>query len=294
MKRSLFLQVGGAGSIDFETLATQVRVAEAAGIETIWCFPATDSEGGFEASASEIWLAGLASRTQRIRLGWVLVGLAPPDAPPLRVAEQAATLDVASGGRLEIGLLPGDVPDVDGLLESDGDRDWQEGYRMLVEMWDRPTFSWHSARFAMRPVDVLPKPIQRPHPPLTFVGWTAMHADRAGAGGLGFLDVSGAAPDALEYHRDRYRAARRTIEASDLVSAERFAIAVELTGSGFRRERLADWRALEVDEVVARVGMLEGEHARVCERIRLFADGETGVSAPRADSARPPSRRSRP
>lgn len=270
MKRSLLYQVGGPEGADFETLGREVALAEELGVDTVWCFPTTAEDGSFAGSAPVIWLAGLASRTERVRLGWGVAGQVPPARPPLRVAEQAATLDLASAGRLDVALLP------EALLEEDG-TDWQEGYRMLVDMWDAPSFSWGSPRFEVRPVDVVPKPLQRPHPPLWLAGWSVAHARAAGRGGLGYLDVSGAEDDRLEVHRDAYGEGRAEAEPEDLVCVHAFGALGDLEPGEAGAERLAAWEALSIDHAILRAGPLPGGHADAVERIRALTVGASDV-----------------
>jgi len=271
MKRSLLYQLGGAEGADFETLAEEVGLAEELGVDTVWCFPSAGEEGDFRDSAPEIWLSALASRTTRIRLGWGLAGMTPPDRPPMRVAEQAASLDLSSEGRLEVALLP------DGELAEGEDAAWQEGFRMLVEMWDESTFSWSSSQFEVRPIDVVPKPIQRPHPPLWLAGWSSDHARRAGKRGLGFLDLSGASDEMLEVHRDAYSKSRAEADPNDLVCVHAYAVAADLTPGEAGLERLTRWEESGFDHAVARVGSLEGGHAEALERIRFLTSAETQV-----------------
>lgn len=271
MKRSLLYQLGGAEGIDFETLVEELGLAEELGIDTAWCFPAANEKGDFRGSAPEIWLSALASRTARIRLGWGLAAMMPPSYPPMRVAEQGASLDLASTGRLEVAFLP------DGELAESQDAQWQEGFRMLVEMWDEPTFSWTSDRFEVRPVNVVPKPLQRPHPPLWLAGWSANHARRAGKGGLGFLDLSGAPDEMLEIHRDAYSECRAEADPHDLVSVHAFAAAGDFEPGEAAIERLSKWEALGFDHAVARVGPLDGGHTEALERIRFVTSEQTQI-----------------
>ncbi len=271
MKRSILYQVGGAEGIDFESLSREVAVAEELGIDTVWCFPSAGEDGDFGEAAPEIWLAGLAGRTERIRLGWGLAAMMPPAYPPMRVAEQGASLDLASEGRLEIAFLP------DGELAERDDADWQEGYRMLVDMWDEPTFSWTSERFTVRPVDVVPKPCQRPHPPLWLAGWTVEHARLAGRGGLGFLDLSGAADEMLEVHRDAYSECRAEADPVALVCVHAYGVASDLEPGAAGAERLEKWEALGFDEAIVRVGPLDGRAGQAVERIRFLSGAEQGV-----------------
>ncbi len=263
MKRSLLYQVGGSDGADFETLAAEVVLAEELGVDTVWCLPASGEDGSFRGTAPEIWIAGLAERTSRVRLGWGVAGLLPPDRPPMRVAEQGATLDLASEGRLEVALV----------AEGELSGAWEEGYRMLVDMWDEPTFSWGSERFEVRPIDVVPKPQQKPHPPLWLVGWCDDHARAAGRGGLGYLDVSGAPDEAVEIHRDAYAEGRAEVAPEDLVSGHAFGVLGDFESGEAARARLARWEELQIDHALLRAGPLEGGTDEARRRIRAFTDG---------------------
>jgi len=271
VKRSLFYQIGSRETLEFETLVEEVQFAEELGLDAIWCFPAAGGDGDFRDSAPSIWLSALASRTERIRLGWGLVGMTPPSQPPIRMAEQAAAIDLASGGRLDVALLP------DGELVQQAEGAWDEGVRMLVDMWDAPRFSWTSARFSVQPVDVVPKPAQQPHPPLWLAGWSASHATRAGEGGLAFLDISGATDETLVLNRDAYTEARAGADPDDLVSMGSYGIAVDLESSPEGVGRLIRWEDLGIDQVVVRAGGLGGGHAEACEGIRFLGREDASV-----------------
>ena len=288
MKRSILYQLDAAGATDgarrwdgpdLETLVAEVALAEQLGVDTVWCLPSLGDQGEFVAEAPEIWLAALAQRTSRLRLGWGLAGLTAPARPPLREAEKAASLDVASEGRLTLGLIPHgplvDDAEEGAVGEGGTDRvrpDWQEGYRMLVDMWDRARFSWTSERFEVRPVDVVPKPVQQPHPPLWLIGWSETHARCAGAGGLGFFDVSGGLDAVLELHRDAYAAARAACDPLDLVSEHAFAVLTDLDPGAEGEGRIAELAQLAVDQIVLRLAPLERGHDQALERIRFLTE----------------------
>ena len=253
MKRSLLYPLAAADAQFHSEWLEEITLAEELSIDTIWCLPTAGESGSFRLGAPEMWIATAASRTQRVRLGWGIAGMLPPEKPPIRSAEKIASLDLASKGRLEIALLP----EVGATFGADPDCDWQEGIRMWVEMWDAPTFSWTSDRFQVPPVDVLPKPSQRPHPALRLVGWSDLHAGLAGRAGLGFVDVSGGTDEILEMHRDVYVAARSEASPDDLVSVASFAAAVDGAAEDFVAkslgERLEAWRTLEFDEALVQL-----------------------------------------
>lgn len=289
MYRGLFYQLGAASPAGFEALRDEVALAEELGLDAVWCLPMSGDDGGWQGSAPEIWLAGLAGATDRIRLGWGVPGVWPPREPPVREAEQGASLDVASGGRLDVALLPESGGGDEGTIESeDGlapERSpaLDEGVRMWVDMWAPATFSWTSPRFSVPPIDVVPKPVQRPHPPLWLVGWSAAHAAQAGLLGLGFLDVCGGDVAIWSAHRECYAAARGDAKPDDLVCASTYAVAADpseagetgLAASGRAARTSRDWleelSAIGIDHVVLRAGPLEGGHEETCRRIRWFA-----------------------
>ncbi|MFO0689894.1 MAG: LLM class flavin-dependent oxidoreductase [Myxococcota bacterium] len=278
MERGLFYALGAASPARFAELERETRLAETLGLAAIWCLPETDAEGGASGAAvggaPAVWLAALAQATRRIRLGWGVAGLWPPQAAPVREAEQAATLDVASAGRLELALLP----------ESAEREGADEGARMLVGMWTATPFAWDSAGFAVPEIDVLPKPLQQPHPPLWLAGWKAEQALAAGRAGLGFLDLSGGGEAVWLAHRACYFEARAEASVDALANAGLFAVAVDLQdGSELAEEARAGragpggraWLdALEAagfDAVVLRAGPLEGGHGEACRRIEWLA-----------------------
>jgi alkanesulfonate monooxygenase SsuD/methylene tetrahydromethanopterin reductase-like flavin-dependent oxidoreductase (luciferase family) len=160
-------------------------------------------------SAPEIFLAAASQRTKQIRLGHGIVLLPPGYNHPARVAERIATLDLVSGGRVEFGTGESSAE-----LELGGfripraeKRDmWQESLGAIARMFVEDPFLGHEGKyFTMPPRNVVPKPVQKPHPPL----WVAcsrretIHlAAKLGIGALTFAFVS---PDeARQWVNDYY------------------------------------------------------------------------------------------
>jgi alkanesulfonate monooxygenase SsuD/methylene tetrahydromethanopterin reductase-like flavin-dependent oxidoreductase (luciferase family) len=128
---------------------------------------------------------------------------------PVRVAERAAFLDVLSGGRLELGTARSSTWTELGMFEADPDAtkmDWDEYCRVLPRMWTEERFSHDGRCFSMPERAILPKPLQKPHPPLwvtvTSPGTELDAADR-GIGCLGVASASYAEQErrTQEYHR---------------------------------------------------------------------------------------------
>jgi len=130
-------------------------------------------------------LASLALATQRIKLVTGALVLTLHD--PLRIAEDAATLDRLSGGRLVLGLGMGYRPlEFDGLAAEKRTRGARLGEMMQVlrAALSEERFSFHGKHYRYDDVAVRPRPVQRPHPPLWLCGGTTLAAARrAGNGG---------------------------------------------------------------------------------------------------------------
>jgi alkanesulfonate monooxygenase SsuD/methylene tetrahydromethanopterin reductase-like flavin-dependent oxidoreductase (luciferase family) len=152
-----------------ETLA-ELEAADALGFHGAWLVEHHGMPGYSHSSKPELLLAAAAMRTRRLRLGLGVVPL--PYHHPLHVAERVATLDVLSRGRLEVGMGRGFSPQeyaTFGVRMEDSRALVDESLAIL-----RASFAGEPVRFAGRHfrvggVAVVPRCVQRPHPPL----WTA-------------------------------------------------------------------------------------------------------------------------
>jgi len=189
----------------------QIPFAEQQGFESVWF-----SEHHFRPvwshnSAPDLTLAAVSQRTNRIRLG-IGVVLAPIH-HPLHVAARMATLDILSHGRVDVGLgrtgypyqltpYGADLRDTRGM--------WQEFAEVLPQIWTREVFSHEGPYFQMPPREVLPKPLQRPHPPL----WSACGSDETarltGSLGMGGLFGGEGGPGRVRQLLALYRDALQT------------------------------------------------------------------------------------
>ncbi len=186
----------------------QIKVAEEVGFDYVW-----EVEhhflGEFSiSSAPEVFLAAVSQHTSRIRIGHGVVLLPFGYNHPIRVAERAATLDIVSNGRLEFGtgrsatfyeMEPFSV-DPEQTRE-----EWDEAVRMIARMWTQDEFSWDSERMRIPTRNVVPKPLQKPHPPIWMAGTQPSSAFRAAERGLGFLHFSYTDPGALDEKVQKYR-----------------------------------------------------------------------------------------
>ena len=183
----------------------QIELADRLGFDYAWVVEHHFLEEYSHCSAPEVFLGAASQRTRQIRLGHGIVQLTTNH--PIRVAERAATLDLLTNGRLELGLGEGQGP-VElhpfGTRVRDKRERWEEGVRALIPAFTSTSWEWHGQYWDFPARNVIPKPLQKPHPPL----WVACSnirtigdAGRWGFGALGFQFVS---PEAARAWVARY------------------------------------------------------------------------------------------
>lgn len=176
-------------------------------------------------SAPDLTLAAVSQRTSTIRLG-IGVVLAPIH-HPLHVAQRMATLDILSRGRVDVGLGRTGYPyqlTPYGTELRDTRGMWQEFADVLPRIWTQEEVSYDGAHYRFPRREVLPKPVQRPHPPL----WSACGSDetarQTGALGMGGLFSSEGGPDRVRQLMAIYRDALRTAAGNTAGPARRAAV----------------------------------------------------------------------
>lgn len=148
----------------------QAVLAERLGFHSIWVTEHHFLEEYSHSSAPEVFLGAVAARTSRIRLGHGIRHTPPLINPPARIAEAIGTLDVISNGRVEFGIGEGAtrielaahyVPAKQKRAMS------LEAAEQIANMMAlTPYPGWHGEHFQMECRNVVPKPVQRPHPPM--------------------------------------------------------------------------------------------------------------------------------
>ncbi|PWU24979.1 MAG: LLM class flavin-dependent oxidoreductase [Candidatus Rokuibacteriota bacterium] len=174
----------------------QVELADEVGVDYVWEVEHHFLEEYSHSSAPEVFLAAASQRTRNIRLGHGIVQIPPGFNHPARVAERVATLDLVSGGRVEFG-----TGESSSQMELGGfgvDREtkraqWEESIDVITRMFVEQPFAGYDGQWtSMPPRGIVPKPRQKPHPPL----WVAcsrretiLLAARRGIGALTFAFV---------------------------------------------------------------------------------------------------------
>lgn len=154
----------------FKEALDQVELADRLGIDYVWEVEHHFLEEYSHSSAPEVFLAACSQRTSQIRLGHGIVLMPPGYNHPARVAERIATLDLVSDGRVEWGTGESSSRiELEGFgVDPQDKRDmWMESVREAARMMATDPYPGHDgAYFSMPHRSVVPKPLQRPHPPI--------------------------------------------------------------------------------------------------------------------------------
>jgi alkanesulfonate monooxygenase SsuD/methylene tetrahydromethanopterin reductase-like flavin-dependent oxidoreductase (luciferase family) len=148
----------------------QVELADSLGFDVVWEVEHHFLEEYSHSSAPEVFLAAASQRTKDIRLGHGIIQTAPQYNHPARTAERVAMLDLVSGGRVEFGSGESSSEaelagfEIDPFDKRDA---WLEGLEVALRCMTETPFTGVDGRFvSMPPRNVVPKPVQKPHPPL--------------------------------------------------------------------------------------------------------------------------------
>src|SRR5207249_2100869 len=148
----------------------QVELADRLGVGYAWEVEHHFLEEYSHSSAPEVFLAAASQRSKRIRLGHGIVLMPPAYNPPARVAERLATLDLVSGGRVDWGTgESASRAELEGFGIDPNERRamWRETVEQVANMMVMDPYPGFSGKYFSMPVrNVLPKPVQKPHPPI--------------------------------------------------------------------------------------------------------------------------------
>jgi alkanesulfonate monooxygenase SsuD/methylene tetrahydromethanopterin reductase-like flavin-dependent oxidoreductase (luciferase family) len=192
----------------FHEALDQVVLADRLGYDCAWEVEHHFLEEYSHSSAPEVFLAAAAARTARIRLGHGIRQVIPNYNHPARTAEAIATLDIISDGRVEFGIGEGAT-----RLELGGfGIPAKEKRAMALEAAEQianmmvlePYPGFDGKYFSMPCRNVLPKPVQNPHPPMWMACTNRDTIKIAAANGLGALAFAFVNPEEARHWSDIY------------------------------------------------------------------------------------------
>jgi alkanesulfonate monooxygenase SsuD/methylene tetrahydromethanopterin reductase-like flavin-dependent oxidoreductase (luciferase family) len=174
--------------------------ADRAGFDTFWAPEHHALEEYSHSSSSHLMCLAVGMKTERIRLVTGIFNLCPTINHPVRVAEQIALIDVLTNGRVELGTGRGSgSTEVNTFgLTNEQTRDlWDEAIRAIPKMWTQDLFSWEGKHFSVPERCIIPKPVQKPHPPLWVTASNPPTVELAARRGIGVAMFSFSDPAAL-------------------------------------------------------------------------------------------------
>lgn len=291
----------------YQQSLAQLELADRLGYDYVWEVEHHFLEEYSHSSAPEVFLAAATQRTKNIRLGHGIVQLTTNQ--PHRVAERVATLDQISGGRVDFGMGEGAGPaelHPFGIRVRDKRDRWEEAVKAIIPMFTRDSWEFHGRYYDFPARNVIPKPFQKPHPPL----WVACSNIRtiadAGRWGMGALGFSFVSPEAARAWVNRYyntllhhaqpltdyqrnpniaivngfMCAETDAEALEKAAGWTFFIfalsyygrkGVDAPGVGNLWREYQDWRQTEKAQQALRNGLI-GSPETIRKRLRLFKD----------------------
>lgn len=183
----------------------QIELADRLGYDYAWEVEHHFLEEYSHSASPEVFLGAASQRTKNIRLGYGIIQLTTNQ--PHRVAEKVATLDLVSGGRVEFGMGegagPAELHPFGIQVRSKRDR-WEEAVRCTIPMFTKTDWSWDGDFYKFPARNVVPKPLQKPHPPLWVACSNIQTIGQAGQWGMGALGFTFVSPDAAKAWVHKY------------------------------------------------------------------------------------------
>jgi alkanesulfonate monooxygenase SsuD/methylene tetrahydromethanopterin reductase-like flavin-dependent oxidoreductase (luciferase family) len=193
----------------FDEAWAQIDAAEAGGIDALWLAELHFAPERSVLAAPLTIASAIAARTRRIKIGLAVQVL--PLCHPLRLAEEAATVDQISRGRLIFGVGRSGVVatyDAYGVPYGESRDRFFETLEIVRRAWTEPRFSHEGKHWRFKDVSLVPRPYQQPHPPIRMAASTSETYAMIGELGLPiFVSARTVAWSELGPAIKRYRAA---------------------------------------------------------------------------------------
>ncbi|MBW2232302.1 MAG: LLM class flavin-dependent oxidoreductase [Deltaproteobacteria bacterium] len=189
--------------------------ADAAGFDTFWAPEHHCLEEYSHNSSSHLSCLAVGLQTKNIRVVTGIFNLCPTINHPVRVAEQIAMIDILTHGRVELGTGRGSGStevNTFGVSNEESREMWEEAIRAIPKMWTQDLFSWDGKHFQVPERCILPKPVQKPHPPLWVTSSNPGTIEVAGRMGLGAAMFNFSDPELLRPLVETYKSAIEKVE----------------------------------------------------------------------------------
>jgi alkanesulfonate monooxygenase SsuD/methylene tetrahydromethanopterin reductase-like flavin-dependent oxidoreductase (luciferase family) len=199
MKFSIFYEMQIAGPTRqseaqmFHDCLAQSVLADELGYHCVW---EVEHHGLYEyshSSAPEIFLSFVAAKTKNIRIGHGVTLTPFRYNHPIRIAERIATLDILSEGRVNWGSGKSASRVEQLAFENDVTKlheQWREALDIIPRMWAEDVFEHKGRFYDIPPTQVVPKPVQQPHPPMFAACAKPESAVSVGKLGIGALNFA--------------------------------------------------------------------------------------------------------
>jgi len=242
MRFGLFFQApeapGQTHARRYEEMFERIALAESLGFDVAW-LAELHFGGAFSLLSNPLMVVPvIAQRTSRIRIG-TAVSLLPLH-HPLSCAEQAATADLLSGGRLELGVGRGSIPSQFhgfGVSVAENRGRFDEALQIIRLAWTQERVSFRGQHYEIEDIAVVPRPLQQPHPPIRIAVHSAESFAHVAATGLPIYSGTTTTPlpqlrEYMALYRTRLAAAGHPWQPDQM--ALMFPIHVGVTGAAAR------------------------------------------------------------
>jgi F420-dependent oxidoreductase-like protein len=262
------LMIEGQEGVTWEQWVALAQAAERAGVEALFRSDHYSTVTGRSGGSLDAWttLAGLAAVTSRLRLG-TLVSPVTFRQPSL-LARAVVTVDHISGGRAELGMGTGWMEHEHRAFGFPFPA-YEERAAMLAEQveivhrqWTEDRFSFHGRFYELDDCEALPKPVQRPHPPLLVGGQGRRRTVEVAARWADEYNAFHVEPDAFRGLRERLDEA--LVAAGREPGSVRLSLMTPL--DGWSDELMREYRAAGVQRVFLQ--HLDHEDVGAVERLR--------------------------
>jgi alkanesulfonate monooxygenase SsuD/methylene tetrahydromethanopterin reductase-like flavin-dependent oxidoreductase (luciferase family) len=278
----------GAADVRAREMLEQVRLARDLGFDSVWMVHHYLIE--FQAFQPLPMLARMAAEAGGMELGTAIYVL--PLQHPVEVAENFATLDALSGGRLIFGTAQG-YRDVEfralGVPRRERAARFEEGLRLIERLWTEERVDFHGRFYQVENVTPAIHPVRKPRPPIWIGATVDAGIERAAALGDAWMIGPGVEVPTIVKQLDLYRAARRRLGRSDArehpifrevlvgpTEAEARAAAREYLRAKYEAYFAWGYVATTFEDVV-RDAFIVGDPAGCAHQIRRYRD-ELGIT----------------